>query len=164
MSNLIVITYPEPNKAAEVLDKLLELQKEYLVDLEDAAYAVKDGSGKVKLHQMYNVTGASAAGGAMWGLLFGALFFVPIAGMAVGAATGALAGKASDYGIDDKFIKQLSEQMTPNSSALFVLVRHSTPEKVIPEVSKFGGTLIQTSLSKETEDKLRSALENSSQA
>ena len=91
-------------------------------------------------------------------MLIGLLFFVPIAGLAIGAASGAILGNLADYGIDDKFAKQLSATMTPGSSAIFVLVRKSTPDRVVPEIAKFGGTVLRTSLPKETEAKLQDAL------
>jgi uncharacterized membrane protein len=158
VSNLVVIVYPNENRAAEVMTTLKRLTGEYVIDLEDAVYVTKDAGGKVKLHQADNVAGAGAAWGGLWGLLIGLLFFVPVAGLAIGAAAGALAGKYSDYGIDDKFVKQLSATLTPGSSAIFVLVRRSTPDKVVPEISKYGGTVLQTSLDKETEAKLQAAL------
>lgn len=158
MSNLIVVAYPDEYRAAEVLASLRRLNSEYLIDLDDACYVTKDARGKLKLHQNTSLAGAGAAWGGMWGLLIGLLFFVPFLGFAVGAAFGALGGKLSDYGIDDKFAKQIADTMQPNSSAIFMLVRRATPDKVVPEIAKFGGTILQTSLPKETEEKLQAAL------
>lgn len=157
-STLVVITYPDEHRAAEVLAALQRMRDQYLIDLEDAVYVTKGMDGKLKLHQTTNLAGAGAAWGGMWGILIGLLFFVPIAGLAIGAATGAIAGNLADYGIDDKFAKQLSATMTPGSSAIFVLVRKSTPDRVVPEIAKFGGTVLRTSLPKETEAKLQDAL------
>jgi uncharacterized membrane protein len=158
MSNLIVVAYPDEYRAAEVLAALRRLNKEYLIDFDDACYVTKDASGKIKLHQNTSLAGAGAAWGGMWGMLIGLLFFVPFLGLAVGLGLGALSGKLSDYGIDDKFAKQIAETMKPNTSAIFVLVSKSTPDKVVPEVAKYGGTILQTSLPKETEEKLQAAL------
>lgn len=159
MSNLVVVAYPDEYRAAEVLAALRRLNKQYLIDLEDACYVTKDARGKIKLHQNTSLAGAGAAWGGLWGMLIGLLFFVPFLGFAIGAGMGVIAGKLSDYGIDDKFAKQLTSTLQPNSSALFVLVQRSTPDKVVPELAKYGGTILQTSLPKETEDKLRAALE-----
>jgi uncharacterized membrane protein len=159
MSNLIVVAYPDEFRAEEVLAALHRLQKAYLVDLDDACYVTKDARGKLKLHQNTNLAGAGAAFGGMWGLLIGLLFFVPFIGLAIGVGLGALSGKLSDYGIDDKFAKELAATMQPKSSAIFVLVRRSTPEKVIPELAVYGGKVLQTSLPKETEAKLQAALD-----
>jgi uncharacterized membrane protein len=158
MSNLIVVAYPDEYRAAEVLAALRRLNKEYLVDLDDACYVTKDASGKIKLHQNTSLTGAGAAWGGLWGMLIGLLFFVPFLGLAIGAGLGALSGKLSDYGIDDKFAKQIAATLQPNTSAIFMLVRRATPDKVIPELSQYGGTILQTSLPKETEEKLQEAL------
>lgn len=158
-STLVVITYPDEYRAAEVLATLQRMREQYLIDLEDAVYVTKGMDGKLKLHQTTNIAGAGAAWGGLWGMLIGLLFFVPIAGMALGAASGAILGKLADYGIDDKFAKQLSATMTPGSSAIFVLVRRSTPDRVVPEIAKFGGTVMRTSLPRETEAKLQEALD-----
>jgi uncharacterized membrane protein len=135
MSTLVVVGYDEPFKADEVLLKLRKLQREYLLDLEDAAVAIKDEHGKVKLHQTLNLTAAGAASGGFWGSLIGLIFLNPLMGFAVGAATGAISGALTDVGIDDNFMKDLAATMTPNSSTLFVLVRKSTPDKVLDELT-----------------------------
>lgn len=158
MSTLVAVAYPDQYRAAEVLAELRRLNNAYLIDLEDACYVTKDNRGKLKLHQATSLTGAGAAWGGMWGLLIGLLFFVPVFGLAIGAGLGALAGKFSNYGIDENFAKQLTATMQPNSSAIFVLVRSVTPDKVVPELAKFGGTILQTNLPKETEEKLEQAL------
>lgn len=158
MSNLVVVEYPDEYRAAEVLAALRRLNKEYLIDLDDACYVTKDARGKIKLHQNTSLTGAGAAWGGMWGMLIGLLFFVPFLGFAIGAGLGAISGKLSDYGIDDKFAKQVASGMQPNTSAIFMLIRRSTPDKVVPELAQYGGTILQTSLPKETEEKLQEAL------
>ncbi|HEY7347350.1 MAG TPA: DUF1269 domain-containing protein [Ktedonobacterales bacterium] len=169
MSNLVVIAYPDVNRAEQVLETLGQMRTAQLIDLDDAVYVTKDASGKVKLHQAVNLTGAGAGYGALWGglwgLLLGALILQPIAGAAigagVGAGTGAVAGSLSDYGIDDNFMKQLGATLTANSSAIFVLVRRVTADKVIPEVSKYGGKVLQSSLSEDAEARLQAALSQS---
>ncbi|MGH2515196.1 MAG: DUF1269 domain-containing protein [Ktedonobacterales bacterium] len=166
MSDLVAITYHDMNQAGRVLNTLKRLVTEHVLDLDDAVYVTKDSSGEVDLHQMINMPGVGAARGAtsglIWGGLLGLLFLQPLAGMAIGAAvgagSGAIAGKFSDYGIDDKFVKDLSAQMTPNSSAIFVLIRRVTVDKVLPEVSQYGGTVLRTSLSDEAEQRLQTAL------
>src|SRR5690348_15794179 len=159
MSNLVVVAYPDEHRAAEVLAALRRMNSQYLIDLDDACYVTKDARGKLKLHQNTSLAGAGAAWGGMWGMLIGLLFFVPFLGLALGAGLGALSGKLSDYGIDDNFAKQIAANIQPNSSAIFMLIRKSTPDKVVPEMAKFGGTILQTSLPKETEAKLQEALD-----
>ena len=158
MSTLVVIGYDDPFKAQEVRLMLAKLQKDYLIDLEDAVVAVKDDKGKVKLHQAVNLTAAGAVGGGFWGTLIGLIFLSPLLGMAVGAAAGAVSGALSDVGIDDKFMKDLAATMNPGSSVLFVLIRSATPDKVLDELKGTGGHVLKTSLSHEDEAKLQTAL------
>ncbi len=160
MSDLIVIAYDDEFKAEEVRLTLAKLQVEHLIELEDAAVVVKDEHGKIKLKQAVNLTSAGAASGGFWGLLIGILFFNPLLGAAVGAASGALAGAFSDIGVDDNFIRDLGETLQPKSSALFVLVRKVTPDKVLEEVGKFGGKVLRTSLTKDEESQLQAVLDN----
>lgn len=159
MSDLIVVGYDDAFKAEEVRLKLLKMQKEYLVDLEDAVVAVKDKDGKVKLRQMYHMAASGAIGGGFWGALIGLIFMMPVLGAVVGAASGAAAGALSDVGIDDDFMKKLAETLTPGSSVLFVLIRKMTADKVLDELSGTGGKVLQTSLSHEDESKLQTALD-----
>ncbi len=159
MADLIIVAYPDEHRAAEVMAALTRMQVEHLIDLEDAAYVVRNAQGKVKVHQAVSLTAAGATGGLLWGTLIGLLFLNPLLGGVVGAAAGALGGKLSDYGINDDFIKELAASLQPGSSAIFVLVRRVTADKVIPEFSKFGGKILRSSLSIAEEQKLQAALE-----
>lgn len=158
MSNLVVIGYEDQFKAEEVRLMLWKMQKEYLIDLEDAVVAVKDDKGKVKLHQALNLTAAGAAGGGFWGALIGLIFLNPLLGLAVGASAGAVSGALTDVGINDNFMKELAGTMQPGNSALFILVRRSTPDKVLEELKGTGGKVLKTSLSHDDEAKLQDAL------
>ncbi len=158
MSTLAVIGYDNEFKAEEVRLTLRKLQKDYLIDLEDAVVAVKDAKGKVKLHQAINLTAAGAVSGGFWGSLIGLMFLNPLLGAAIGAAAGATSGALADVGINDKFMKELAAAMTPGSSALFVLVRKATPDKVLAELQGSGGKVLKTSLSHDDEAKLQAAL------
>jgi uncharacterized membrane protein len=158
MSTLVVIEYDDMYKAEETRLLLRKLQKDYLIDLEDAVVAVKDGQGKVKLHQAVNLTGMGAMSGGFWGSLIGLIFLNPLIGLAVGASAGAVSGALTDVGINDNFMKELAGGMTPRSSALFVLVRKSTPDKVLEELTGTGGKILKTSLTHEDEAKLQAAL------
>lgn len=157
MSELVVVSYGNKFKAEEVRLDLLKMQRDYLVDLEDAVVAVKDEKGKVKLHQLINLTASGAVSGGFWGTLVGLIFLNPLLGVAVGAGTGAIMGALSDVGINDKFMKELAEGMTDNSSMLFVLIRKMTVDKVLEALKGTGGKVIQTSLSHEDEQRLQKA-------
>ena len=158
MSTLVVIGYDDQFKADEVRLTLLKMQKDYLIDMEDAVVAVKDPKGKVRLHQAVNLTAAGAVSGGFWGSLIGLIFLNPLLGMAVGATAGAVSGALTDVGIDDKFMKELAAAMKPGSSVLFVLVRKATPDKVLEEIKGTGGKILRTSLSHDDEAKLQAAL------
>lgn len=158
MSTLVVVSYPSLYKAEEVRLQLLKMQKNYLIELEDAAIAVKQENGKVKLHQITSLTAAGAAGGGFWGLLVGLLFLNPLLGVAVGAGAGAIAGALSDVGVNDQFMKDLAANMQPGHSVLFILFRSITFDKALEELRGTGGTIITTSLTHEDEGRLRAAL------
>lgn len=158
MSQLIAVSYTDQFKAEEVRLKLQKLQSEYLLELDDAVVVTKNAEGKVKLNQAVNLTATGALSGGFWGSLIGMLFLNPLLGLAIGAASGAVAGALTDVGINDQFMKDLGEKLGPNTSALFVLVRKATPDKVVEEIRQFGGTILRSSLSHEDETKLQAAL------
>jgi uncharacterized membrane protein len=159
MSTLVAIAYPDTATAERVRQELIEARKEHLVELEDAVVVEHGPDGKIKLHQNVGTTGVGAAGGAMWGGLIGLLFLAPLLGMAVGAASGAVAGKLTDVGVDDSFLKELGEKLQPGMAAVIVLVHRSTPDKVIPAIQQYGGHVLQSSLDNEAETRLQEALE-----
>jgi uncharacterized membrane protein len=158
MSDLVFVAFPTEQKAEEVRKRVLELQREYLIELGDAVVVVKDESGNIKLNQLLNLTALSAASGAMWGTLIGLIFLNPLVGTAIGAASGALSGKLSDIGINDKFMKESAEALTPGTAGLFLLIRKVTADKVLAELKGIGGTLIHTSFDETKEALLREAL------
>ncbi len=164
MSDLIVIVYPSEAKAEEVRQRLLSLQKEYLITINDAVIAVKGADGTVKLNQLVNTTAIGATTGSFWGLLIGVVFLNPLIGVAVGAASGAIGGALSDFGINDAFMKELSGKIEAGSAALFLLVKNMTADKVLREIKDAGGTVLQTSLDDAKEQRLRDALAMASAA
>lgn len=164
MSTFVAIAYDDQSKAQEVRLELFKLQSKYLIEMEDAVVAVKDEKGKVKLHQTVNLTATGAVSGGFFGTLIGMLFLSPFLGMAIGASAGAISGALTDAGINDQFMKDLANSLKPNSSVLFVLIRKVTADKVVEDVSHYGGTILQTSLSHQDEEKLQAALDAHSTA
>jgi uncharacterized membrane protein len=168
MSDLAVVAYKGEDTADQVLNKLTEMQKEYLVDLDDAGVIIRDKKGKVRIKQSVPLARIGALGGAAWGgwigALAGLLMLNPLlglaAGAAVGAGAGALSGALSDYGINDDFIKSLGKELEADSSALFVLVRKVKLDRVLPELQPFGGKVIKTSLTNQQEKRLQEALQD----
>jgi uncharacterized membrane protein len=166
MSELVVITYPDVYRAGEVCATLQRLHKEFLIEIEDIAYITREEDGKVKLHQTVPVAAASTrmgmVRGTIWGGLIGLLLLNPILGMvtggALGTAGGAITGRMLDYGISDSFMKELAERVKPGTSAVFILFRKMSWEKVMDKISQFGGRVMHSSLSPEAEAKLQTAL------
>jgi uncharacterized membrane protein len=158
MSTLVAIAYPDMATAEQVRAELVQAQKEHLIELDDAVVVEHRADGKIKLHQAAGMVGVGAGTGALWGGLIGLLFLVPVLGMAVGAATGAAAGKAADVGVDNDFMKNLGEKLVPGGAALIALGTTGGTGRVLEQISKYGGHVIQTSLSTEDEERLRAAI------
>jgi uncharacterized membrane protein len=158
MSDLVVIAFPSEAKAEEVRHKILDLQKDYLIELGDAVIAVKQPNGTVKLNQLINTTAMGAVSGAFWGTLIGLIFLMPLAGAAIGAASGALGGALTDVGINDAFMKEVAETLQSGNAALFLLIRKLTTDKVLADLKGVGGTVLRTSFDHTNEDALRAAL------
>jgi len=156
MSDLVAIAYPDVATAQQVASNAVQAQKAHLIELDDMVVVERRDDGKVKLHQP-STAGAGAATGALWGGLIGLIFFVPLFGMAIGAAAGGAAGALADYGVDDKFMKELGDNLDPGGAAVIFLVRRVTMDKVLPHI-KIEGKLIQTSLDNESEQQLTEAL------
>jgi uncharacterized membrane protein len=157
-SDLVVIAFPSEEKAEEVRNKVLAMQKSYLIELGDAVIAVKHADGHVKLNQMIHTTSAGAISGGFWGLLIGALFLVPVVGAAIGAGAGALSGALTDIGINDAFMKDVAAALQPGTAALFLLIRKMTTDKVLEDLQGVGGTVMRTSFDHTREQALRDAL------
>jgi uncharacterized membrane protein len=158
MADLVQITFPSEEKAEEVRQKLLDLQKEYLIELSDAVIAVKQPNGHVKLNQLFHPTASGAVAGTFWGALIGMIFLMPLAGAAIGAASGALGGALADVGIEDQFMKEAAQNLQAGNAALFLLIRKMTTDKVLAALQGEGGTVARTSFDESKEDALRQAL------
>lgn len=158
MSTLSVWRFDTPDGAEKAVSTLEQLAKQQLVTVRDAAtVSWRDGAKKPKTRQLHDLAGAGALGGAFWGMLFGLLFLVPLLGAAIGAAAGALMGKFSDVGIDDEFIKRTRDNITPGTSALFVLTTDAVVDKVKDAFAGQRAELLFTNLSSEQESTLREA-------
>lgn len=158
MSDLVVIAFPTEAKAEEVRQKLLTMQKEYLLELSDAVIAVKDVEGRIKLNQLMSTTAAGAVSGTFWGTLIGLIFLMPLVGAALGAASGAIGGALTDVGLNDHWMKETASAIQPGSAALFLLARKVTADKVLEGLKGEGGTVMKTSLDHTKEAALRAAL------
>lgn len=161
MSDLVVIEFGDEQAAFEMRAELAKMQREYLIEMKDIVVVTKNDKGKIRLHQAVNLTAVGAVGGTFWGMLIGMIFFNPLLGAAVGAGAGAISGKLRDIGISNEFMKELAENLTEGTSALFILIRKATPDKVLDRLKQkgFKGKILQTSLTVDAEDELRKILE-----
>jgi uncharacterized membrane protein len=158
MATFTVWKFDTAGGADQVLDTLERLQKEELIKIQDAAIVTwPEGKKKPKTRQLNSLAGAGALGGAFWGLLFGLIFFIPVLGLAIGAAAGALGGSMTDVGIDDSFIKEVREKVTPGTSALFLMTSDAVQDKVYDALEGTRMELVHTNLSGEQESRLREA-------
>ena len=165
MSTLVAVVFHDESTAFEMRAALARMQKQYLLEMEDAVVVTRDAQGKTKLHQAVSLTAAGATSGAFWGMLLGLLFLNPLLGAAVGAGAGALSGKFAEIGVDNNMAKQLGDELTPGSSALIVLLRKITADKVLDGLKQFAGKgkIFQTSLNKDDENSLREVLETTTE-
>lgn len=164
MSDLIVISYPDETTGQQAYEEAQRLAGDLVVELDALGLVVRDADGKTKVE---TPGGSSAGRGAVWGVLFGTLFgmllFIPVIGLVIGGAFGAIFGAMDKSGIDKAFRDRLKEQLQPGTSALVMVVEKITPDKAIEAMSKYGGTVLQTSLSADAEKHLQEALHGTSE-
>jgi uncharacterized membrane protein len=164
MADLIAIAYPDETTALEAEEEAQRLAQELIIQPDAIAAIVHTKEGKFKVTTNHHAVGGGAVWGMFWGFLFGLLFFVPFFGMAMGAGFGALFGKIAKSGIDKEFEQQVRDKLKPGTSALFLVIEKATPDKAVAALSKYGGDVIKSSLSEETERQLQEALHGEAQA
>lgn len=158
MAELVAVGYPDERIALEAEKEAQHLADELIIQPDAIAAIVRHKDGKYQVTTNHHAVGAGATWGMFWGFFFGLLFFVPVLGMSIGAGLGALFGKLEQAGIDKEFQRQVRDMLKPGTSALFLVLEKATPDKAVAAMSKFGGTVLKTSLSQEAEERLQSAL------
>jgi uncharacterized membrane protein len=158
MATLIAIGYPDEATATAAAAEVEQLAKDLIIQPDAIAVVRRDEAGKFHTTTNHHVVAGGTSWGMFWGFLFGLLFFVPLLGMAVGAGLGAVMGKLEKTGIDKRFQQQVRDMLQPGTSALFLIVEQVTPDKAVAALSKYGGTVLKSSLSAETEADLQAAL------
>jgi uncharacterized membrane protein len=164
MADLIAIGYPDEATADAAADEARRLAQDLIIQPDAIAVIVRDNDGTYHVHTNHHTVGAGASWGMFWGFLFGLLFFIPVFGMAIGAGMGALMGKLTKSSIDKQFQEQVRGMLKPGTSALFLMLEKVTPDKAVEAMSKYGGTVLKTSLSKADEQELQEALHGSETA
>ena len=158
MSELIAIGYPDMATATLAMEEVERLSEDLEIQPDAVAVNIRDESGRFTTITNAHAVGAGASYGMFWGLLFGMLFFVPVLGMAFGAGLGALVGKVEQTGIDRSFQDRVRDLLKPGTSALFMVIEKATPDEAVAALSKFGGTVLKSSLSEDAEARLQEAL------
>ena len=158
MADLIAIGYPDEATADEAADEARRLAADLIIQPDAIAVITRDNDGTYHVHTTHHAVGAGAVWGMFWGFLFGLLFFIPVFGLAIGAGMGALMGKFAKTSIDKQFQDQVRGMVKPGTSALFLMLEKVTPDKAVEAMSKYGGTVLKTSLSKEDQQELQEAL------
>jgi uncharacterized membrane protein len=164
MADLIAIGYPDQATADAAAEEARRLAHDLIIQPDAIAVIVRDDDGGYHVHTNHHMVGAGATWGMFWGFLFGLLFFIPVFGMAIGAGMGALMGKLTKSSIDKEFQDQVRGMLQPGTSALFLMLEKVTPDKAVDAMSKYGGTVLKTSLSKADEQELQEALHGSETA
>jgi uncharacterized membrane protein len=154
VSELIVIGYDNQATATQAYNQVLALNKDFVVKLTGLAIVNVDAEGKSHVETPQKIVGVSAAGGAMWGMLIGLLFFVPGVGLVLGGAMGALFGKLGKSGVNDQFRSQVQDMLKPGASAVVIMAEKVTEDKFGDAMRPFGGQLLKTSLSEQDEKEL----------
>jgi len=158
MADLIAIGYPDETTAIEAAHEAERLASDLIIQPDAIAAIVRDKEGKLKVTTNHHAVAGGASWGMFWGFLFGLLFFVPFFGLAIGAGLGALMGKLEKSGIDKQFMNQVRDMLKPGTSALFLVIEKATPDKAVAALSKYGGTVLKTSLSEDAQNELQKAL------
>jgi uncharacterized membrane protein len=149
MADLIAIGYDDTTTAVQAMEEAEKLAGDLIIEADAIAAIIRNEDGKLKTVTNQHTVGTGTVSGMFWGMLFGILFFVPFLGMAVGAGMGAIMGKIAKSGIDEGFQNQVREMLKPGTSALFIVFEKVTTDKALDALSKFGGTVLKTSLSDE---------------
>jgi len=166
-SELIVVCYPSADVAERAVVAARRLQAAQLLHVDAAVSVRRDEDGNITTHQVVPRRGPGVVRGLILGTLLGKFFGVPIVGGGLGAFASAIVKRLGDAPIDADFVEEFTHKLGPNSSALFALVRRTggpdrllaAPEKVMPELAEFGGTILHTTLPTEMDDRIQAALD-----
>jgi uncharacterized membrane protein len=164
VADLIAIGYPDEATATAAADEAYQLAKDLIIQPDAIAVITRDQDGGYHVHTNHHRVGAGATWGMFWGFLFGLLFFIPVLGLAIGAGMGALMGKLTKTSIDKQFQDQVRDMVKPGTSCLFLILEQVTADKAVAAMSKYGGTVLKTSLSKDDEKELQDALHGGGEA
>jgi uncharacterized membrane protein len=139
------------------------MEKKHWLNLEDIVLVIKDKFGEVTFKLPMDYTGADGTTESRISLFAGLM-------LSGGAGFGAFANanrerlrKAwAEHGLDRHFAEKVGQELTPGSSAIFIMYAHVSDdekEKVRAQLHGLGGQLYTTSLSEEDATKLQNILD-----
>ena len=155
MTDMLVLAFDGIDTADQVKDKLIDLNAQFLLKLDQVVEVVREDNGKVKIKEEPRLTGIGAIGGAFWGLLIGLIFLVPAVGLVVGGVSGAIAGHFAKNGISKEYMQQIEAAIQPGQSALFILADGVKLDRVVPMLQEFHPKVLRTNLTMEQEASLK---------
>ena len=138
MTQFLVLAYADEHRAAEVLATLQRLRTGSLVDAQDVVSVVRAMDWGVTLHYGADLRTDDEHSSHFWRSLVGSLLLAP------GASTTNVGPEA--FGFDAEFVSRVREALPPGSSGVFLLVPRTTLTRVLPELGRFGGSLLQTTI------------------
>jgi len=161
MSELLIVIFDTPDGADRFNAALQDLRKMQRLETQDTVIARRDMDGGVRLDQPANVPVAQTVGGAVWGLVLGAAFMVPVIGAIAGAGVGAAVGQVRDPGLDSAFTAEIAKTLKPGGSGLCLWVRNMDEKALRDAVAEFEeqGEIVQSPLSPKDEARLQEALD-----
>src|SRR5215218_9145748 len=140
MATLLAITYPDPDQAKQAMESVDWSHLDHLIRVKDACW-IGNVDGELAVHPWHPVAGKAALGGGL-GLLVGALFSVPVVGLAAGALIGIRKAKHQVSGLDDQFVASIKAQPESGESAIIVLLEAGADTtRAGPALARLGGTL-----------------------
>ena len=157
-NSFLAIVYPEKSRARTVLNALKRMRSPKLIDLEKAAYVTRDGRGRTQLRELGSRRKKNTIGDSITGLVAGSLLLARIDGATLAEATDTVKHKLANLHVDESFTKAVRTELRPDSSAIFLLIQKASPAEVIPRITPYGGTVLETFLAEGDRTRLEEAI------
>jgi uncharacterized membrane protein len=157
MNQLVVVAFDHFDDARDAMRSLRGLEGQGRIRFEDTAIVQRDPDGDT--HVKNEVSGTTETAAVIGAVVGGFLAFAfPPAGIVLGAAAGAAVGASLDTGVPSGFVEEVQASLHPGRSALFLVVKEADMDAVLAALRPYRGSVIQTTLSTETEEALSQAL------
>jgi uncharacterized membrane protein len=157
-NSFLAIVYSETSRAGKVLKALKQMRSPKLIDLESAVYVTRDGRGRTQLREPGFRRKKNTIGDSITGLVAGSILLAPIGGVTLAEATDTVKHKLANLHVDRSFTEAVRTELQPDSSAIFILIQKASPSEVIPRITPYGGTVLETFLSEVDKTRLEEAI------